>query len=178
MGHAKLIINGLQTALWERDTRTARALLMEIFGVVSHIPYACRALYLRIIHPPQTTIQYAKGVRRKIDLYYPSNRRKQSQLNLGQEKLRDEKLPMVLFIHGGAWASGERWQYTPLALRLSQMESCVVGIASYRLYPDNLVDDMTKDVKLAMNAFHQYAVSDLSLGDTSKFTIMGHSSGK
>lgn len=45
---------------------------------------------------------------------------------------------MVLFCHGGVWASGDRWHYAPLATRLAQA-GVVCAVMSYTLYPEAMV---------------------------------------
>lgn len=45
--------------------------------------------------------------------------------------------PVVFFVHGGVWASGEPWHYAPMAQRLVQ-EGCVVVVPAYTLYPEAL----------------------------------------
>lgn len=88
---------------------------------------------------------------------------------------QEDLLPMALFVHGGAWSSGERWQYAPLATRLAD-ESVVVGVASYPQFPDaKLVDEMVFDVQAAIKSFVSIAAEDLQIGDKKRFTIIGHS---
>ena len=84
---------------------------------------------------------------------------------------------MMLFIHGGAWASGERWHYAPMATRLADNESIIVGIASYSLFPDAKIDDMIVDVQAAIERFHEAVVHEFAIGDPNRFTLVGHSSG-
>ena len=38
----------------------------------------------------------------------------------------DPSVPMAVFVHGGVWSSGERWQFAPLAHRLAE-EGIVTG---------------------------------------------------
>ncbi len=48
-----------------------------------------------------------------------------------------ELRPVVFFVHGGVWASGEPWQYAPMAVRLAQ-QGLVVVVPTYTLYPEAL----------------------------------------
>lgn len=51
------------------------------------------------------------------------------------EEAAKEARPVIVFVHGGVWASGEKWHYAPMATRLVQ-EGYVVVVPSYTLYPD------------------------------------------
>ena len=42
--------------------------------------------------------------------------------------------PVVLFVHGGVWASGDKWQFSPLGAFLAE-EGVVAVLAQYTLYP-------------------------------------------
>ena len=42
--------------------------------------------------------------------------------------------PVALFIHGGVWAVGEKWQFAPMAHRLAE-EGVVTCVATYSLFP-------------------------------------------
>ena len=53
--------------------------------------------------------------------------------------------PVVLFCHGGVWASGAGWHYAPLATRLAQA-GVVTAVMQYSLFPDALVPQMVAEV--------------------------------
>jgi acetyl esterase/lipase len=51
--------------------------------------------------------------------------------------------PIVLFVHGGVWASGDAWNYAPLAARLARA-GAVVAVMQYSLYPSACADRMVR----------------------------------
>ena len=42
--------------------------------------------------------------------------------------------PVVLFVHGGVWASGDKWQFSPLGAFLAE-EDVVAVLIQYTLFP-------------------------------------------
>ncbi|CAI5466188.1 unnamed protein product [Closterium sp. Yama58-4] len=82
--------------------------------------------------------------------------------------------PVLFFVHGGVWASGEKWMYSPLAIRFAQSGAVVVTI-QYTLYPEALaidqVQETSKALSWAMDHVHEYG------GDPSRIFLAGHSSG-
>ena len=42
--------------------------------------------------------------------------------------------PVVLFVHGGVWSSGDKWQFSPLGSFLAE-EGVVAVLVQYTLYP-------------------------------------------
>lgn len=51
--------------------------------------------------------------------------------------------PVVVFVHGGVWATGSKWHYTTMATRLCQA-GCVVCVLEYSLYPTASADCMVR----------------------------------
>ncbi|CAI7775274.1 unnamed protein product [Closterium sp. NIES-53] len=82
--------------------------------------------------------------------------------------------PVLFFVHGGVWASGEKWMYSPLAIRFAQSGAVVVTI-QYTLYPEALaidqVEETSRALSWAMDHIHEYG------GDPSRIFLTGHSSG-
>ena len=54
--------------------------------------------------------------------------------------------PVVLFCHGGVWASGAAWHYAPLATRLAQA-GVVTAVMQYTLFPAALAPQMAEEVR-------------------------------
>ena len=186
MGLGALVVKGVCTALRDLalrgDARTLRVLVGEVCGIVRSLPYALNCAVLRARRPPPMTIGYdgrrprrgrpadRGGDRRRIDMYYcePGGGGAEGCSSAGPR-------PMVLFVHGGAWGSGERWQYTPLAWALAREAGAIVGIVGYRLYPEAMVDEQVTDVRLAMREF---CIASRALGaDENRYALVGHSSG-
>jgi acetyl esterase/lipase len=42
--------------------------------------------------------------------------------------------PVVVFVHGGVWSSGDKWQFSPLGSFLAE-EGVVAVLVQYTLYP-------------------------------------------
>ena len=111
-------------------------------------------------------LQYGPAPRNRLDLYTPpanplhpgiphpqapngsasSSRSASTALGSDAEQRNgrngaEKGAPVVLFVHGGVWASGERWHYAPLATHLAHA-GVVVGVLSYSLYPNARSDTM------------------------------------
>lgn len=68
----------------------------------------------------------------------------------GNEPVPASLAPVVLFVHGGVWASGSKWHYALMAARLAQA-GCVVCVMEYSLYPQANVDCMVREVSDALS---------------------------
>lgn len=86
--------------------------------------------------------QYACGARNLVDIYQPV--RQQDSNSTSPEG--GGSMPAVLFVHGGVWASGERWHYTRMAHELAK-QGLVVCIMAYTLYPAVRVDAMVRTTR-------------------------------
>uniref|UniRef100_A0A7S3QRC5 protein-S-isoprenylcysteine alpha-carbonyl methylesterase n=2 Tax=Dunaliella tertiolecta TaxID=3047 RepID=A0A7S3QRC5_DUNTE len=83
--------------------------------------------------------------------------------------------PVVLFTHGGVWASGETWHYSWMATRLAQM-GFVVLVHTYTLFPDALIPQMVEETSKALS----WALDNVEArykGDPSQISVVGHSAG-
>jgi acetyl esterase/lipase len=101
-------------------------------------------------------VHYAPRPRNVMDIYSPcttpaTRSRRASDVNQSKgcsevaECNGTEKpapfAPVVLFVHGGVWATGSKWHYSQMATRLAQA-GCVVCVMEYSLYPDVRSDCM------------------------------------
>ncbi|KAL4442435.1 hypothetical protein ABPG77_005019 [Micractinium sp. CCAP 211/92] len=82
--------------------------------------------------------------------------------------------PVVLFCHGGVWASGSKWHYAPLATRLAQA-GVITAVMSYSLYPDALIPQMVAEVSRALSWTMDNA-RRLG-GNPQQVSLVGHSAG-
>jgi len=97
--------------------------------------------------------------RQKLDLYLPKDKK---------------PAPVFLFIHGGAWRSGDRSQYRPLGNRFAK-EGLLTIVPNYRLAPKDPHPAQIEDVAAAF-AWTVRHVAEYG-GDTNCIYIGGHSAG-
>jgi len=83
--------------------------------------------------------------------------------------------PIIVFMHGGAWGSGNKAMYRLLGDTLNRSLNCVVMILGYRTYPDTDVEGQVEDVHRALIWVRQNA--HRWEGDTRRIFLSGHSSG-
>lgn len=83
-------------------------------------------------------------------------------------------LPMVMFVHGGSWASGDPHDYRFIARTLCAQGYAVV-LAGYRLYPKARYPGMLEDAAAALRWVHDHARA--LGGDPDRMALMGHSAG-
>ncbi len=110
---------------------------------------------------------------RNVIYYKLSQRELHADLFFPQKKSK-KKIPAVILIHGGGWASGNKSQQVPIAQKLAENGYFAVA-AEYRLspeakYPAGLIDLKTLVKWIKINA----AVYGI---DTSKIATLGCSSG-
>jgi acetyl esterase/lipase len=82
--------------------------------------------------------------------------------------------PVLFFVHGGAWRSGDRSQYIALGNRFAK-EGLVTVIPSYRLAPKHPHPAQIQDVAAAF-AWTVRHVAQYG-GDTNRIFVAGHSAG-
>ena len=105
-------------------------------------------------------VPYAPGKRHKLDVYRPEN--------------LEGSAPVVLFIYGGAWRSGDKADYEFVGRALAAA-GYVAVIPDYRVYPDvkypDFLDDNAKAVRWTQDNVASYG------GDPKRFFLAGHSAG-
>jgi prenylcysteine alpha-carboxyl methylesterase len=115
-----------------------------------------------------------------MDVYVPSTKSVRASTVNEEEEGEDlmttlgRKTPMAVFVHGGVWASGERWQFAPLAYRLAQEGICC-AVISYSLFPEKRAKEQSEDV---LNAL-RFALRMASVfgADENRTHLVGHSAG-
>lgn len=95
----------------------------------------------------------------KLDIYLPKERKGAA---------------VLVFIHGGAWRTGDRSQYTALGNRFAK-EGVITVVMSYRLAPQNLHPAQIEDVAAAF-AWVVRNVTEYG-GDANRIYVGGHSAG-
>jgi len=136
--------------------------------------------------------KYGEGERQQFDVYLPSLRSirrrggrggKRDVFDDDEYEVEEEeaenvnaaaRVPMAVFVHGGVWASGERWQFAPLAHRLAE-EGIVTAVISYSLYPEKSAKAQAEEVLKAVKC----AIVNAKLfgADASRTHLVGHSAG-
>jgi acetyl esterase/lipase len=101
----------------------------------------------------------ADAAKHKLDLYLPKDKK---------------NFPVLVFIHGGSWRSGDRSNYPALGNRFAKL-GIGVAIPSYRLMPKNphpaQIEDTAAAFAWVYKNIAQYG------GDPSRIYIAGHSAG-
>ena len=105
-------------------------------------------------------IAYADGQRKKLDIYMPEDLKAPA--------------PVVMFVYGGAWRAGDKFEYEFVGRALAAA-GFVTVIADYRLYPEVKNTDFLEDNAQAM----RWIQDNISLydGDPKRFFLAGHSAG-
>lgn len=86
-----------------------------------------------------------------------------------------ERPPLVLFLHGGGWALGNRAQAAGAKPAWFSGHGYAFASAGYRVLPDAPVEEQARDVAAAMRAIRGQAAT---LGfDPDRIVLMGHSAG-
>ena len=83
--------------------------------------------------------------------------------------------PVLLFTHGGAWGSGNRWMYGLLGTFFDQCCGCVAVVHDYHVWPDADAGAQCGDVRAALSWTRAHC-ADYG-GDPQRIFLAGHSSG-
>jgi acetyl esterase/lipase len=114
-------------------------------------------------------------VRAAYNLTYGTVGTRALQLDMFYPKAKQKKgYPVVLFIHGGGWRSGDRSQHVPMAQQLAA-KGYVTVTAEYRLSTEALYPAAVHDLKAAIRWLRanarQYPI------DTTRIAVWGFSAG-
>jgi acetyl esterase/lipase len=111
-----------------------------------------------------TNITYCEGAeedaaKHKLDIYIPKDK---------------TNLPVLFFVHGGAWKTGDHSQYVPVGNRYAR-EGFITVVPSYRLAPKHPHPAQIEDVAAAF-AWTVRHIAEYG-GDTNRIYAAGHSAG-
>ena len=103
---------------------------------------------------------YGPGGRQSLDVYAP--------------RRIDTARPVAVFLYGGGWERGRKWDYGWVAQALAA-RGYVVVLPDYRLYPQvrfpEFLNDSAQAVRWAVDHAAAYG------GDPSRVVLLGHSAG-
>lgn len=145
--------------------RPQRLVLAPFLIVSALLASGCeRALFAfvnRNVPPPDASVDYAPDRGLGLDVYRARG-------------AGTERVPVVVFFHGGAWKRGERAQYRFVGHRLAQ-NGLLAIVADYRTWPragfPAFVGDAADAVAWARAHAAEYG------GDPARLFLMGHSAG-
>ena len=107
-----------------------------------------------------TDIRFGPDPKHVLDLYAP--RRPQG------------RLPLLIFVHGGGWDSGDRREYSFVGRALAAL-GFLVACADYRVYPQVVFPAFVEDLARAANWLVAHAAEHG--GDADRVVLLGHSAG-
>jgi acetyl esterase/lipase len=105
---------------------------------------------------------YGDGPRRQLDIWAPADARE------------GDRLPVLVFFHGGGWHSGARGNFG-FAGRALAGQGFIVAIPDYRLAPKAHWPDFLEDSAAAVAWVQRHAAS--FGGDPGRIALIGHSAG-
>lgn len=105
-------------------------------------------------------LAYGDDPRQKLDLYAPAEAKR--------------PLPVVLFIYGGSWNSGDRGSYAFVGRALAA-QGFLTAVMDYRVVPQVRFPGFVEDAALA-TAWLRREVASRG-GDPDRIFVMGHSAG-
>lgn len=149
-------------------TKYYRFLIVGVSGIIS----GCSPIHIINNLTPTSTYKIDRGIRYQnqprghLDVYIPVP---------GDGYPKPAKgYPVVIFIYGGAWDSGDRQEYKFVGEALAA-RGIVVVIPNYRLYPEVRYPAFLRDNARAVAwAYHHIAAHE---GNPNDLFIMGHSAG-
>lgn len=112
------------------------------------------------------------AIRRVADLRYGKDPAQKLEMFVPQGATAP--LPILVFVHGGSWASGDPHDYRFIA-RTFCAQGFAVVLAGYRLYPQARFPEMLEDGAAAVRWVHDNAAT--LGGDPARMALMGHSAG-
>ncbi|KAJ7574675.1 alpha/beta hydrolase domain-containing protein [Mycena floridula] len=124
-------------------TKEGKDLLTILEPTIDIFRPLLQARSAEILAIPKRTFQYGETSRHQLDIYYPSKR-------------TGEKTPILFFVYGGGWVSGERTLAAPNELAYANVgyyfaqHGFITIIPDYRLVPTVTFPAPAQDVRDAM----------------------------
>ncbi len=117
----------------------------------------------------------ASGQKLTSDVPYLEDGHKRHVLDIyTPEKANDERLPVMLWIHGGGWQVGDKSDVA-LKPKVLTKRGFIFVSTNYRLLPDVTMDVLTRDVAASLGWVHRNIAR--YGGDPQRIFVGGHSAG-
>ncbi|ORY06423.1 alpha/beta-hydrolase [Neocallimastix californiae] len=87
---------------------------------------------------------------------------------------KDNLKPCVIFVHGGAWVKGDKYNFIEVGASLSR-NGYVAFLPNYTLFPTGNIEDMVDDIHRMIRWVWYYGY--LYGADKDKITLVGYSAG-
>ncbi|RUS13120.1 Alpha/Beta hydrolase protein, partial [Endogone sp. FLAS-F59071] len=111
-----------------------------------------------------------------LDLYLPHPPASSHKTSSTDPGARRHLYPIVVFVYGGSWSSGNKSLYVGLANTLREMGYIVV-VPDYRKYPQVRAEEMYEDIRSVLEWVGQNVAIDEIGGHREQIYVMGHSAG-
>lgn len=115
-------------------------------------------------------LSYGDEPNQNLDIYYPKALAKAIHNNHNPKA----DYPLVVFIHGGSWESGNKEQYAFVGRSLAKA-GYVTAVINYRKAPEFIYPAFVKDTAQAIA--WSYHNADKFYADANKVAVVGHSAG-
>lgn len=115
-------------------------------------------------------ILYGDKPLQDLDIYYPKPLAQAMQASSNIK----HSYPMIVFVHGGSWESGNKEQYAFVGQSLAQA-GYITAVINYRKAPEHVYPDYVEDTAQAI-AWSYNNAADLH-ADPQRFAVIGHSAG-
>ena len=120
-------------------------------------------------------ILYGDKPLQDLDIYYPKPLAKAMQSKKATaDNLINHSYPMVVFVHGGSWESGNKDEYAFVGQSLAQA-GYVTAVINYRKAPEHVYPDYVQDAAQAIAWSYKNAES--LHADPKRLAVIGHSAG-
>ena len=133
----------------------------------------------RIAHDVMDLLSICMNLPRVVNYYVPNTNLRTETYSDGYRcdvyvsKLKHS--PVVLFVHGGAWGTGNRTMYRILGTSLQSRDIAVV-IPSYETWPDGDALDQAFRIRKCIE-WCKCNISKIGNGNPNRIHLVGHSSG-
>lgn len=150
--------------------RRIYGLTRAVLEMMKYLKYSRLYFQWKLWYMENNSNQCVKGILfghrgNKLDLYHSP------KMNTSDTEL----LPVVVFVYGGAWGSGERSMYCLLALQLAKELNAAVICPDYSTYPKgnvlNMVQDISDSLMWVRENGHLFQL------DKDNIVLIGHSAG-